>query len=664
MAITPPDWVVQVGSATSEFNSGSPVGANEAQQTINLALNDIEYTVESIHNGGFTKSATISYQRSLQSEAVPIRRHALVEIKLNDEIVFAGVVDSQSRSHARVTLNCISQVDLMNLSPTYGAFRDHSEGAAGRYFQTALSIFNEKGLPDSSVIDLGDLTFGALESIISQPISFTSKWFKLDVLGYLLEHILDNNLDDGFKSHIDPIALADELVSAIFTVDGKDADNDLIIRGGIIDEIAQLLDEFEFIGDFTPLSPFPAPPDYSLEAIEKYDFTRLKVIQYDKGAKSSDEPTIKGATFQININDDFSSPTKIILSSGRRFVNTILTFKPKTTKDYVKSENNEDKTGELIFSFEPGEEINSSDTIFESDEILGDGGNTYDLFDLFKTGKVGTIVSINPRFLEDPVVGEEIKFADQEIYVDFKQNQVKNIDPQREVLMGGKAWVDAQGGKGSDLLSLLESLNFELAEDKLELRISGLIQEGGSLNSAVNRIKNNVDFFHIPVVIEIENRTTIVSTLNDTGGIPEFTTVALQDTAAPEQSDMIKDSILWEIRDDLRPVEFLFGFDEYSDTTGITFKTEKAEFEDALIEKMTENAEATLKDAIYNDGNSMSITIPIELVPLLDETFPAKIGDWVETVGGDDGNAGYGLNRPLIVRSIDYTINSKTMSFS
>jgi len=207
-------------------------------------------------------------------------------------------------------------------------------------------------------------------------------------------------------------------------------------------------------------------------------------------------------------------------------------------------------------------------------------------------------------------------------------------------------------------------LNFELAEDKLELRISGLIQQDDSLNAVVNEIKNKVDFFHIPVTIEIENRTTILSLLQGVSGPPQFTSFVLKDTDPPEESDMIADSILWEIRDDLRPFEFLFGFDEYDDQTGIKLKTEKDEFELELIEKMIENSEATLKDAIYNDGNSMTITIPIELVPLLDNTFPSKIGDWVETVGGDDKNAGYGLNRPLIVRSIDYTINSKTMSFS
>jgi len=451
MAITPPDWVVQVASATPEFNSGSPAGANETQQTVNGTLADIEYTVESIHNGGFSKTATISYQRSLQSEAVPIRRHAIVEIKLNDEIVFSGVVDTQSRNHARVTLGCVSQVDLLNLAPTSGAFRDHSQGAAGRFFQNALSIFNEKGLPDKSEADSNGARFGALESIPPEESKF--KWFKSEVIGYLLENVLDKNLDDSFKAHIDPALLSEALLDALLSFFGKDADNDLIIRGGIIDEIVQLLDEFEVIGDFNPNNSFPSAPDYRLDAVAKYDPSRLRVVQYDKGAKSSDEPTIKGTTFQININDDFSSPTKIILSSGRRFVNTILTFKPKTTKDYVTDENNEDKTGEMIFSFEPTGAVKSSDTIFESDEILGDSGNSYNVFDLFKTGKVGTIVSINPRFLEEPVLGEEIKFADQEIYVDFKQNQVKNIDPQREVLMGGKAWVDAQGGKGSDLLA-------------------------------------------------------------------------------------------------------------------------------------------------------------------------------------------------------------------
>ena len=660
MAIAPPNWVVQVGSATPEFNNGNPAGADEAQQTVNGTLADIEFTVESIHNGGFTKSATISYQRSLQSEAVPIRRHALVEITLGLEIVFAGVVDTQSRNHARVTLNCISQVDLLNLAPTYGATRDHSEGAQGRFFQTALSIFNEKGLPDKSEENLNGAQFGALESIPPEGSKF--KWFKSEVMGYLLENVLDDNIEDSFKAHIDPVTLSDELLDALSEFAGKDADNDLIIRGGIIDEIQALFDEFNVIGDFIPVNPFPSPPAYSLDAVNKYDPTRLKVIQYYKDAKSSDEPTIKGTPFQININDDFSSPTKIILSSGRRFVNTILTFKPKTTKDYVKSENNEDKTGEMIFSFEPTGTIGSQDLIFESDEILGDAANFYTVIDLFRTGKVGTIVSINPRFLEEPIAGEEIKFADQEIYVDFKQNQVKNIDPQREVLMGGKAWVDAKGGKGTIHMELLESLNFELAEDKLELRISGLIQRGGSLNSVVNDIKNSVDFFHIPVTIEIENRLTMISKLIDSSGVPSFDSFLIEDSGVPEKSDMIKDSILWEIRDDLRPIEFLSGFDSYSDTTGITLKSD--DNNDDLIAKLAENAEATLKDAIYNDGNSMTITIPIELVPLLDETFPAAIGDWVETVGGDDENAGYGLNRPLIVRSIDYTINSKTMSFS
>jgi len=213
-------------------------------------------------------------------------------------------------------------------------------------------------------------------------------------------------------------------------------------------------------------------------------------------------------------------------------------------------------------------------------------------------------------------------------------------------------------------MKLLESLNFEIAQDKLEVRISGLIQQDGSLNAVKNEIRNKIDFFHIPVTIEIENRVVVVSFLDDVFGTPTFTTIDLQDSAFLEETNMITDSILWEIRDDLRPIQYLHGFDSYSDVDGIVTRNEKATFQTTLIDKLKENAEATLKEAIFNDQSSMAITIPIELIPTLPATFPLEIGDWVETIGGDASNAGYGLNRPMIIKSVSYTQTTKTLNFS
>jgi len=191
-----------------------------------------------------------------------------------------------------------------------------------------------------------------------------------------------------------------------------------------------------------------------------------------------------------------------------------------------------------------------------------------------------------------------------------------------------------------------------------------LIQEGGSLNAVRNEIRNKVDFFHIPVTLEIENRVVVVTTLDDAPGNPTFSSTQMDDSEFLQCTDMILESPLWEIRDDLRPIELLFGFDSYNDTTGIVFKIEKASFETTLKDKLIENAEATLKEAIFNDGTNMTITIPIELIPLLDSTFPLNIGDWVDTIGGDTKNAGYGLNRQLIIKSVSYSNTSKTLNFS
>jgi len=659
MAITPPVWVIKVGTATAEFNSGNPPSANETKQTVNGTLQDISFLMEGIQDMGSSILATISYQRTLQSEAVSIRRRALVEITLNGDIVFAGVVNKQTRTHSKVTLNCISQVDLLNLAPIFGAIRDHSSGTTLRYFQTALSIFNEKGLPDKSLGNLSGVIFGALEHF-NIP---RTRWNISTVIKHLLADLMPNNLDPLFTAHIDPIDIADVINNniGVFNV----AENDLIIRGGIIDEIVNMIDgkgDNGHIADFTPNASFPSPPDYKLNIIEKYDPAFEKSIIYNKDAKSSDEDSLKGTTFQINLNDDFASPTKIIISSGRKFITTMLTIKPKTSENYVVEREADDKTGELLFF---GETIpESGNLVFESNEILGDNSNSYTLLDLHQSGKVGTIVSINPRFAVEPIVGEEITFGDQEIYVDFKQNQVLGISPQREVLIGGKAWVDARGNKGTGLLDFLESLNFEIDQDNLRLTISGLIKEGGSFNSAINRIKNNVDFFHIPVTIEIENRVVVVVTKNDGPGIPTFSSKILPDSDLPELNDMIKESIIYEIRDDLRPIEFLFGFDSYSETTGIELKTEKTSFQNDLRDQLAIIGETTLKEAIFNDGSSMDMIIPLELVPKLGSEFPQNIGDWITEIQGDDGNAGYGLNRPLIIKSKSYSIDSLTLNFS
>jgi len=413
------------------------------------------------------------------------------------------------------------------------------------------------------------------------------------------------------------------------------------------------------LSDYIPNAFFPSPPDYKLKIIEKYDLALKKSIIYDKEAKSGDEDSLKGASFPITINDDFSGPTKIIISSGRKFITTIFTIKPKTTFDYAREREVDDKTGEFLFD---GETIpESGNLVFESDEILGDSANSYTLLDLFQSGKVGTLASINPRFATEPIVGQEITFADQEVYVDFKQNQVLGISPQREVLMGGKAWVDARGNKGSGLLDFLESLNFEFSQNTLRLTISGLIKEGGSFNSAINRIKNSVDFFHIPVTLEIENRVVVVVTKDDAAGIPTFSSRVLQDSELQETNN---DSVIYEVRDDLRPIEFLFGFDSYSDTTGIELKTEKASFQTSMENILIDIGETTLKEASFNDGSSMSIQVPLEILPKLGSTFPQDIGDWVDTIDGDSGNAGYGLNRPLILKSKSYSIDSVTLNFS
>jgi len=213
MAISPPDWNIKVGNATSEFTKGNPSGINQQQQTVNGVLSDIEFTMEGFNDLGSSKLATISYERSDISEQAPIRRHALVQIALNNLVIFAGIVRSQSITHSKVTLSCMSQIDLLNLAPTYGVKRDHSGGVSGRYFQTALSIFNEKGKPDRSFVfpkssklgPSGSAKFGALESFIpadSKNKDKKLKWFREDVLKYLLNDILFLNLDGVFQQNI------------------------------------------------------------------------------------------------------------------------------------------------------------------------------------------------------------------------------------------------------------------------------------------------------------------------------------------------------------------------------------------------------------------------------------------------------------------------------
>jgi len=690
-------WTVYVGNASSHLN-GSPA-ANPHQQDDGLGNTvDIAWEVNSVRIEALSSSASISYQRlSIASEPKNFRQ-ALVNIYIDNSMIFAGMVRGQDSDKNRVSLQCVGFEDIVDELPVCGTARYPAEGGSpvrgpGRteWTMNNTPVFNEQGKPDRR----GAIDVEFCNDNPSRQLGFVPmRWNRAQIASFLCKG-MEKWISQNHSKNFIRWGLAARTGSKlhVYNLDIEPVDSDYSVTSGVLSEMAKACDEAGYLlvsypykndtlkyGD--PGEQVSIDVGCKLSMIAKYDDSRKRNITYNQTAAIA-SANLDGLPWDISVSYDGDVPDQHLMYSGHKLVCTLLNIKPWNT----------------TFS-EMVTEDDGSITLV----IRWDGIPTIDLFEGDKFRKVlgesksQTFVSINPRITNiSDIQRDEVikvvtppKYADDfEIYLDMPNANFKDgfQDVQKTIPMNSDAWEEAKKSEKDERLTKLESLNWSVERGGIGIKVSGFTKEGYSSDTdtalSVINFRNWIDRIRIPVTIEVNERRVVRAyrdsrtwqstrvkkgkneEVNGVDQMIQTEDLTMEGTTQKHTLDPLNSVYSMSRADNVKPIERVDDYESYESVSGSLSRTDQSIKYTEVLKSM---AKQRLIEQVFDSNDSVQITIPLELgstAYIRAANFPLSIGDWIDTISADSGkHAGYSLPRPMMVTGITYSQEDITIDMS
>lgn len=615
---------------------------------------NIDFVLDSMSIGAIYSTASFHYDRLNQGERVKIFRKSYINIRTGSTDFFRGQIIGQRMSHGRVIFSAVGVSNLVNNLPILGVLRKNSLLAPT---QNTFSVFNEQGKADFQVG-----TFGTDDRNDNEIGVDAFVWANRDVVSHLLTvlGLQINKINNGL-SYFDFDASRLEVFSKIGQLKAED---NLSVPVGILDELDFTAKEDGKLAVVVNknISTENAGTGTmnigsEIKIFDRFDFAKRKNITYDSVNALAAGQT-DGLPFSINVTHDFSSPTSLIMYSGQRYVQTILEFDPNNTLHIEEIKT--DSETKIILFYDGKATGNFIDSAVPWAEIFG-------------SNKAGTFTSIDPRIENyDELVAGKGSIAPQminnfEVFFKFKTGtfDTSYSDKDKTFLQDSPIWLEGIQHHGLTL-SHIDKLNINLANNEFELSITGFNTETDG-KFTIEEFKARVEKIFIPVTIEVDSRVVVESfRLNDKGTGFAGMFVAVDNTKKVYNElasvlDMSRSSEKMIIDNSLRPLQRSGALKTYEDGVITTVNDEQL-----FVETFKKIVNKRLSEMVFNDGVSMSMSIPNEIYHnLLSSNFPKNIGDWLDDIEDSAGSvfAGYEMPRPMMLISQGFTNTTTTLNF-
>lgn len=660
-------WKIVVGLAAIDpiFTAGEffPTG-DYVQKDIRGNLIFTDFILSSFTLGNIFESATFFYDRLSQASPVPTFRKAYVNILANNEVHFVGQIQNVQESHDRVTLQAVGIGDLINALPITGVLRERFQTLP---LQNTFSTFNEQGKADAQLDAEGTGNIVANDNPKDRDLI---PWTSNLLVEYLLKLMGTQQLQTvDFDFNLASVHMKNKLFA------NKIEDNKVVV-GGILDEIEELATEDgQFLilrnvqGQGSRTSTTAVITGADLEIRNRFVVSQQADIEYNIDETVGDV-SILGIPFEVNITKDHSTPDRLIVYSGKQYVQTTIIFDPSDVEHF--EEVADEFSTSLIFR----------DVGIATDEFMA-GGERW--VDIFGSNKATTFSSISPRISNyDEIIAQKGELAiqtvsDWEIFYEFKDEAFKPgyVDKDKFFLQGSEKWDQGIKEEVNDSLTRIDGLNWDPIANKLEFKLTGFNQSGDA-SFKTEDFKDVVNRVIIPITIEVDNRLVVevkrVQRILKTPALGIQSMFEVTDVTGDPVSavnnltyDYRQHSYEMIVEDNFRPMKRVAALQTYEDGELIII-TDEVNF----IDELKEIAKRRHSDIVFSDGSSMTLTIPIELAfeaGKLGVKLPTTLGNWLQEIkaspeSGHREFSGYSLPRPLSVMGATYTNTDVTFSFS